>query len=109
MADFVDAPPATTPEPEKLPVIDFDFYFVGREAPLQITVWPSMGDTWNYIANDGYHFSFKRIGTEQDVWKLNMLTVSIKTGTRVPFSMDEFNRKMKEAADRKKKYGEEAR
>ena len=107
MADFVDAPAPVTPEPEKLPVTDFDFTFMGRELPLQVTVWSSMGDTWVHTV-DGYLFKFPRLGIEQEVLKTNMLSVQKWETKRVPFSAEEFQRKMAEAK-KKKNDGKEAR
>lgn len=101
-----------TSEPEKkidkIPVIDFDFKFSGNEL-LQITVWPTLGDTWNYIANEGYHFSFERLKTEQDVFKINMLGVTIHHDMRAPFTMEEFRRRMAEIEEQKKKAYVEAK
>ena len=106
MADFVDAPAPVTPEPEKLPVTDFDFTFMGREFPRQVTVWHSLGDTWAHTP-EGYLFKFPRLDTEHEVLKRNMLDVVMVHGKRTPFSMEEFQRKMAEA--KKKNDGKENR
>jgi hypothetical protein len=91
-----DDPTIRTPEPEKLPVIDFDFYFTGRESARQVTVWPSLGDTWVYTP-EGWRFSFPRLNTTHEVFKRNMLDASMVETTRTPFDLKEFQRKMDEA------------
>lgn len=92
-------------EDGKLPVIDFDFKFVG-DVPLQITVWPTMDDVFKQTP-EGWFFEFPRLGSQQWVYKHNMLGALKTEGRRKPFSMEEFKRKMEEA-QKAKKSGEKA-
>lgn len=101
MADFVDAPAPTTPDTDKLPVIDFDFRNDKGEIAAQVTVWPSLGDEW-FHTPDGFRFVFKRIKTEQTIFKHLCFGMSMVESMRKPFTREEFERKMREATERKK-------
>jgi hypothetical protein len=90
----------TTAAPVALPVVDYDFKFAG-EPVLQITMWLSLGDSVE-STDEMYCFRFPRLGLEHCVLRTHLLSVSIRTTTRVPFDADEFKRKMNEV---KKQHG----
>jgi hypothetical protein len=92
-APVTDTTITSDPTPEAVPVVDFDFKFAG--IPVEITVWPTLGDTWKET-KDGFEFAFPRLRTTQRLFKTLMVGVQIVEGTRVPFDMEEFKRKMAE-------------
>lgn len=60
------------PEVKKVQVIDYTFTFLNRERHT-VSLWPEMGDT-ETKTDDGWFFTFERLGMEEEVLKHNLLT-----------------------------------
>jgi hypothetical protein len=92
---MVDAPAPHTPEPEKLPVVDYDFRNDRGEIVAQITVWPTKGDTVEFL-KDRAEFCFPRLETTQVIFLHLVLGMTEVKTTRVPFDLKDVQRKIEE-------------
>ena len=93
--------PITGVERTKLPVVDYDFKFQGEPQVLQVTMWPTLGDTVKEL-KERFVFSLKRDGEniEETVYKAHLLDVRKVKTARARMSKEEaleILKRMKEA------------